>query len=127
MPTEVEGYDFNDALSRLDDISHWLNDQGFTNVDRVRVYGQNNRRMIEVQARGGMEALEATDTWIWQRLSQPIIRAGSTQPSNWRRRSRGRPGNSRENRGNPEARTLFGVRKQRWWINEGHSIETYLS
>ncbi len=60
MAAVLERYDFNDTLSRLDDISHWLNDQGFTNVDRVRVYGQNIRRMIEVQARGGMEALEAT-------------------------------------------------------------------
>jgi hypothetical protein len=60
MPSAVERYDFNDTLARLDDISHWLNDLGFTTPDRVRVYGRNIRRMIEVHAKGGMEALQAT-------------------------------------------------------------------
>lgn len=55
-----ERYDFSDTLSRLDDISHWLNDLGFITPHRVRVYGRNIRRMIEVQASGGMEALQAT-------------------------------------------------------------------
>jgi hypothetical protein len=55
----LDRYDFNDTLLRLDDISHWLNDLGFTTPDRVRVYGRNIRKMIEVQASGGMKALQA--------------------------------------------------------------------
>jgi len=56
----IERYDFNEVLSSLDDISQWLNSLGFTTPDRVRVYCRNIRKMIAVEASGGMEALQAT-------------------------------------------------------------------
>ena len=57
MPA-LDHYDFEETLRRLEEISHWLNDLGFVSLDRVRVYRRNIRRMIEVQASGGMEALQ---------------------------------------------------------------------
>jgi hypothetical protein len=57
MPA-LELYDFNETLARLEDISDWLTGLGFTALDRVRIYGRNLRRMMEVQANGGMEALQ---------------------------------------------------------------------
>lgn len=53
-------YDFGETLARLDDICQWLGGLGFTQVDRVRVYSRNIRKMTEVQARGGMKALHET-------------------------------------------------------------------
>lgn len=57
MPNQ---YDFRDTLLRLEDISRWLDALGFTAIDRVRIYTENIRRMIEVEARGGIEDLEDT-------------------------------------------------------------------
>ena len=56
----LEPYDFNDTLWRLENIASWLNTLGFTTPDRVRIYSRNIRKMIEVEASGGMEALQAT-------------------------------------------------------------------
>jgi hypothetical protein len=53
-------YDFNATLSSLDEIGQWLNGLGFTATDRVRTYSRNIRKMLEVQASGGMEELQAT-------------------------------------------------------------------
>ena len=59
----LEPYDFNDTLWRLENIASWLNTLGFTTPDRVRIYSRNIRKMIEVEASGGMEALQATITF----------------------------------------------------------------
>jgi len=54
----LDQYDFNETLARLDDIHQWLKSLGFTSLDRVRVYRDSIRRMLEFDANGGVEALQ---------------------------------------------------------------------
>ncbi len=51
-------YDFTETLSRLDDICQWLDAMGFAQLDRVRVYSRNIRKIIAAEARGEVQALQ---------------------------------------------------------------------
>jgi hypothetical protein len=54
----ADRYDFNETLSRLEDVGLWLSSLGLNSRNRVRVYTENIRQMIEVYSRGGMDALQ---------------------------------------------------------------------
>ena len=56
----LDHYDFNDTLSRLDEIIQWLKGAGFNKTDRIRVYRRNIAKMLDVNANRAIDDLQAT-------------------------------------------------------------------
>jgi hypothetical protein len=58
MENQGELYDFGKLLSELNAADQWLTGMGFRNVDRIRKYQRNIKRMIAAHESGQMEDLQ---------------------------------------------------------------------